>query len=532
MNKRKFKTAVAITCAVILLVSVCIGTASSVLNDTVFKNNTPTYVALNSKVNGIIKNKDDYEAYILEVPSNGALVVRLDHEDFVDNTKTAWKVKVYKITDSEPHDYKELSYTEVFWSDATSNWGEVGVSAGTYCVTVSAGAFFLETEFTLVTMFTATDNYEKEPNDTPEEASPIQVKYGKFGASQGREGTADVDWYTFELTEDSCVNVSFAHADKTFPTVGWNITLMDKQQQTIAQLTSRLNETSVKTGVIGLKSGTYYVKVDSQTNNTTTYTLLVGADKAVNNEFELNDTPESAILLPADITVSGSLSDRLLGLDKDYYKLTVPADGYIDFEFSHELLEGDKKGWNIRIIKPEEDGSYTELVRKISMWNEGKTLIENLGLATGEYYVCIDGDSVSYNNATYNCKWSFTEEANFEKEPNNTPESAEDVLFGQVYRGAIISTDMTFDEDYYKFELTEATRMGVNFGHEAGVGGNHCWTVSIINENGETFASVKSALSQTLVPIDTAEYPAGTYYLKVETGDYGSEIPYNFILIR
>lgn len=532
MSNRKFKTAVAIVCAAILLISVCAGAASLIIDDGMFKDTAPTYISLNSRVSGIIKNKDDYEAYILEVPSNGALVVRLDHEDFIDNTKTAWKVTVYKITDGDSREYKELSYTEVFWSDATSNWGEIGVTEGTYCVTVTAGAFFLESEFTLVTMFTKTDSYEIEPNDTPEEATPLQVKYGKYGASQGRESTVDTDWYTFELTEDSCINLSFTHSDNTFPTVGWNITLMDMQQQTIAQLTSRLNETSVRTGVIGLKSGTYYVRVDSQTNNTATYTLLVGADKAVNNEFELNDDPENAISLPADLTVNGSLSDRLLGLDKDYYKITVPADGYIDFEFSHELLEGDKKGWNIRIFKPMQDGSYMQLVRKISMWNEEKTLIENLGLAAGDYYVCIDGDSVSYNSATYGCKWSFTEETNFEKEPNNSPESAESVLFGQEYRGAIISTDMTFDEDYYKFELTEDTRMGVNFGHEAGVGGDHCWTVSIINENGETVATVKSALSQTLVAIDAAEYPAGIYYLKVETGDYGSEIPYNFKLIR
>ena len=532
MSKRKLQITSAITGVIILLVSVCAGAASLVAEDSLFKTNTPTYITPNSQTKGIIKSEDDYEAYILEVPSDGALVVRLDHEDFVDNTKTAWNIKLYKINEGSKRSYREISYTEVFWSDATSNWGETGVGKGTYCVVVSAGKFFLESEFTLVTMFTEINSYEVEPNDTAEEATPMQVKYGKYGASQGRESTADADWYIFELQEDSCINIAFTHSDNTLPTVGWNITLMNHEQETIAQLTSRLYEPSVKTGSIGLKSGTYYVKVDSQTNNTDTYTLLIGADKAINSEFELNDTPENAINLPGDLIVSGSLSDRLLGLDRDYQKFTVPADGYIDFVFAHELLEGDKRGWNIRIIKPMEDGSYYEMVRKISMWNEEEYLIENLGLSAGDYYVCIDGDSVSYNSATYTCKWSFTEKENFEKEPNNTLESAGNIGFGKYYHGAIISTDMTFDEDYYKFELTEPTRICLEFGHDTINNGDICWTASIVNKDGKTVMSVDSALSAGLASTGVMEVPAGTYYVKIETGHYGSEIPYYFRLVR
>lgn len=532
MINRKLKITVAVTCIVVLLVSLCAGAASLFVDDNMFKSNTPTYITANSHVKGIIKSQDDYEAYVFDVPANGALVVRLDHEDFVDNTKTGWVIKLYKIEKGSKRTYREISYTEVFWSDATANWGEAGVTKGTYCVVVSAGAFFLESEFELVTMFTKIDSYEKEPNDTAKEATPMQVKYGLYGSSQGRETTADTDWYIFEITEDSCVNITFTHSDNTFPTVGWNVTLMNSEQQTIAQLTSRLNQTIAKTGVIGLKTGTYYVKVDSQTNNTDTYTLLVGADKAINNEFEFNDTPEQAINLPRDVAISGSLSDRLLGLDKDYYKIKVPADGYIDFEFAHKLCEGDKKGWNIRIIKPTDDGKYYEIVRKISKWNESKYFIENLGLAKGDYYVCIDGDSVSYNSETYSCKWTFTKKANFEKEPNNDMNSAYDVNFATYYRGTIISTDMTFDEDFYRFKLTEKTRICLEFGHDTINNGDICWTASIVNSKGKEVATVNSALSEGLVSTGVIEVPAGTYYVKVETGYYGSEIPYYFRLVR
>ena len=532
MNKRKLKLTALISAIIILAVSLCAGAASLVVQDSLFKYNTPTYMALNSQATGIIKNADDYEAYMIEIPANGALVVRLDHEDFLDNTKTGWQITLYKIIEGEEKNYREISYFESFWDDATSSWGETGVTPGTYCIVVKAGTYFVETEYTLVTMFTETDTYEKEPNDVIEEASPIAVSYGKYGSSSRRQNSTDIDWYIFELLDDSTVNLSFTHNDNTLPTVGWNVTLYNADNQLITQFTSRLNETLIKTGMIGLKSGTYYLKVEAQTEVPDTYTILVGADKAVNNEFELNDTPETATNLPAELMVSGSLADRLLGLDKDYYKISVPADGYIDFEFTHELLEGNRKGWNIRLLKPLEDGTYHEIVRKISMWNSETYLIEKMGLPAGEYYFCIDGDSVAYNSATYTCKWSFTQAENFEHEPNDSMESCDIAEFGEYYHGAIISTDALYDEDYYRFELEKDTRICLEFYHEAGKVNENCWIASIVDENGEEVCSVDSYLNNHIVTTGVVLVPQGTYYVKIETGLYGSEIPYYFRLVR
>ncbi len=532
MNKRKIKITAIVTAIVILAVSLCAGAASVIVQDSLFKTNTPTYMALNSQATGIIKSADDYDAYIFEVPANGALVVRLDHEDYQDNAKTGWQITLYKIIEGEEKVYKELTFFESFWSDVTSSWGETGVTPGTYCVVVKAGTFFVETDYTLATMFTETETYEKEPNDNIEDATPIAVKYGKYGSSSRRESGTDTDWYILELLDDSVINITFSHNDNALPTVGWNVSLYNSDNKLITQVTSRLNEVLVKTGVIGLQSGTYYIKVEAQSEVPDTYTILVGADKATNNEFELNDTPETATNLPADVVIGGSLADRLLGLDKDYYKFTVPAQGYIDFEFEHEILEGDKRGWNIRLIKPLEDGSYYEIVRKIAMWNSESLVIEDMGLAPGDYYICIDGDSVSYNSAYYTCKWSFTEATSYEHEPNNTMETCDFAEFSKYYYGAIISTDSLYDEDYYKFELEKDTRMCLEFYHEAGNVNEHCWTASVVDETGKEVCSVDSYLNEHLVTTGVVLVPAGTYYVKIETGLYGSEIPYYFRLVR
>lgn len=532
MNKRKIKITALIVAVVIAVLSLCAGAASIIVQDSLFKTNTPTYMALNSKATGMIKGEDDYDAYMFDVPANGSLVVKIEHDDYQDNAKVGWQATLYKIVDGEERVYKELVFFESFWGDVVSSWGEVGVTPGTYCVVVKAGTFFVEEDYKLSTEFTESENYEKEPNDTIEEATPIAVKYGKYGSSSRREDGTDIDWYILELTEDSVVDITFTHNDKTLPTVGWNITLYDSADKLITQITSRLNETIVKTGVIGLQTGTYYIKVEAQSEIPDTYTILVGSNKATNNEFELNDTPETATNLPENVTIGGSLADRLLGLDKDYYKFTVPAYGYIDFEFVHEFFEGDKRGWNIRLFKPLEDGTYHEIVRKIAMWNEERFVIENMGLAPGDYYFCIDGDSVAYNSAYYTCKWNFTEASDFESEPNDTFETSDTATFGKYYYGAIISTDSLYDEDYYKFELEKETNICLEFYHEAGDVNENCWIASIVDENGKEVCSVNSYLNTHLVTTGVVTVPAGTYYVKIETGLYGSEIPYYFRLVR
>lgn len=532
MNKRKIKLTAFVVAVVILVASVCAGAASVIVQDSLFKTNTPTYMALNSQATGIIKSADDYDAYMFEIPADGSLVVRLDHDDYQDSGKVGWEATLYKIIDGKERVYKELSFFESFWGNLASSKAETGVTPGTYCVVVKAGTFFVEEEYKLVTEFTKSESYEREPNDEMKDATLIAVKYGRYGNSSNRENGTDTDWYRFDLTEDSVVNLTFTHNDKTLPTVGWNITLYNSANKLIAQMTSRLNETIVKSGVIGLQTGTYYVKIEAQTEITDTYTLLVGADKAVNNEFELNDTPGTATNLPENIAIGGSLADRLLGLDKDYYKITLPEDGYINFQFRHELLEGNKRGWNIRLYKPLGNGKYHEIVRKFAMWNEEGLKIENMGLAKGVYYIRIDGDAVSYNSTYYTCKWDFIKASDFEHEPNNTLETCDSVTFGKYYHGAIISTDSLYDEDYYKFQIDQKTNICLEFYHEAGSVNDNCWIASIVDKNGKAVCSVNSYLNDHLVTTGVVTLPAGTYYVKIETGLYGSEIPYYFRLVR
>lgn len=532
MNKRKVKIIVAAVIAIILTAVLCgIGIANNVA-DGMFNWNTPTKITKNSTVVGTIESADDYEAYIFDVDRPGALSVRLEHDDMLDSVKCGYRVTLYKITDTEPKEYKELSYFDSFWNDVTAGWGETGVSEGTYLVVVSAGTDVLYGEFTLATTFTASTTFEKEINDTKQEANPLGLGKAIYASSAKRTEGYDNDWFVFELTQDSCINISFVHDDLTFPKAGWNIKLYNEDDQIVSDFTSKLTDTLLKTGIIGLKAGTYYIKVENVSEIAETYSLVLGVQKATNNEFELNDTPETATDLPQNIAISGSLADRLLSLDKDYYKINVPAEGVVDIIFSHEEIEGDKDGWNIRLLQKQEDGTYLEIMKKISRWNSSGYNLSNMGLSAGEYYIVIDGDSLAYNSTTYTCQWTFTERSDFEVEPNSSMETAKNIQANTYYYGAIISSDVDFDEDYYRFEITEERNVSLELWHEKVTDSSVTWIASIIDKNGNVVKSVDSSLNQGLVSTGVMTLTEGTYYVKIETGMYGSESPYYFKLVR
>ena len=530
MNKRKIKLTSFITAIALVITAIGSLAATLAVSDNTFKKNTPTYIKLGTSIGGSIESADDYEAYMFEIEENGTLYLCL--EDYLDAAKSGWKTTLYKIIPGEETEYKEICYYESFWNDVTSDWDEVGLTPGAYLVMVNPGGYIIESDFVLTTSFEPTVVHECEPNDTKDTFSYVDVGYGKYGMSSHRETGMDIDWYAFDLSEDSCINLTFNHPAGNLPQVGWTVTLYNGNDEKVTQFTSRLSEDVITTGTLGLKADRYYICVEPSTDFCEDYTLVIASDRAVNHEFELNDSPATAIDLPMNVKMNGSLADKLLALDKDYFRFTVTENGYIDLTFSHELIEEDKTGWNIRIFKPLEDGSMLELVRKVNKWNEESTTIAGLGLEPGTYYVCIDGDSMYYNSASYGLKWTFTQSDSYEVEPNGSLEEADNVNVGEYYSGAIISSDVAYDEDFYSFTIDSDTSLCVEFSHEKLKGSSVCWNISILDEEGNVITTVYSALNQNYVISKIVSLSAGKYYVKIETGMYGSEIPYQFRIKR
>ncbi len=531
MKKKRIKIISVIAAVAVIAASLCVAGIALTIHDGLFSTNTPMYITPNGSVKGNVESEEDYEAFMLDITEPGALTVMLEHENLIDNTN-AYDIKVYKILQGEENQYHEIEFFQSFWNSVTASWGEVGVSPGTYCIVVTSGTKLLRCEFNLITSFTKTSGFEEEPNDTRETANTLNAGKAKYAGSPKKTEGTDVDWYTFKLTKDSCVELLFNHDDQALPSAGWNIKLMDSEEKIICNLTSKLQDMETTSGILGLRAGTYYVRVESQSEVSKSYTVLLSKRAAGNCELELNDTPETATLLPCDTEISGALAEKLLSLDKDYYKFVVPEAGSVDFEFRHNPLEGDHDGWNIRLYKKNADGTLTSVVTKIAPWNTRGINIYNLGLEAGEYYALIDADGRMYTSEGYTCKWSLMPSSCFEKEPNNTRKTAENIKFNTIYHGAVISNDLgsVYDTDYFRFELTQQDNVSLELGHDKIFDSAVPWHISIVDEDNFVLYELESSLNQGLITTGAVSLPEGTYYVKITTGTNSSDIPYFFKL--
>lgn len=531
-SKKHIMIICAVIAAVVLLSTAVYGYIK--LSDDTFRFNTPTVIKANSKTAGVINDKDDYEAYLIELPKNGALTVRFDHADMADTLKEGWRITLYKI--SEPvngeYSYDELGYFSSFWSDVTSSWGETGLAAGDYIILVESGEFNLSKEFTLVTAFTPTEWYEREFNDTPETATPIKTGSNYYGASLQRTEGGDDDYYKFEIEKDCYVELLFSHENKSLPSVAWVVSLVDESGISILDFSSKLSDPLLTSGKVGVKAGTYYAKVESQLPFGNTYQIKIETGDRANSEFEVNDTPEQATLLEVDENITGCLSPRVLGLDKDYYKINLEEDGYINLYFSHTKLEdADKKGWNVRLFKPDEKHGYYEITKSVSYWDDAGFILKEIGLSAGEYYICVDADGVNYNSDTYGLCWMFTERGDYEKEPNDFFTRANDIELSKFYYGKLITKDIDFDDDYYTFTLDEPKNVSVELYHDIIKDSSVAWSLTLSDEDDDKIVTVLSSKDESVTVTGVQQLPAGKYFVHVETGMSESDFSYRIRVV-
>ncbi len=530
MSKR-LKVIIALVLAAAAVCAVIAGVNAFTAKDSAFTFNTPMLINVNTTVTGQIKNSSDTESYMFEVQDNGALSILLEQEELRDIVDDGWHITIYKMENDSAKTYAELANYKAYINTVTSNWSEIGITPGTYCIVVEAGTLFIPGEFTLTVFFSKTDNYEREVNDTKATATPIELNHARFGSSNERSSGVDVDWYVFEIKSDMTVEVSFNHTADTMPQSGWVISVLSENGDILSDFSSDLNNTKLNSGILGLKAGKYYVRIDSQVLSDMTYSLLVSAKVHKDYEYEFNNSTSSATALPIGKTMHGSLASRLLGLDRDYWKFTLENDCVANISFTHDDLFEEKSGWNVRLIR-EDSGETTELVKKVSAWNQPELAIDGIGLRAGTYYVCLDSDSIASNNAEYGITVTTSTNAAYETEPNNDMASAKTMTLNKYCYGALISSNVDYDVDFYKFTLTEQKRVSVEFAHTANPEDSRTgWTISILDASGKKVFAYDSACNRDFVSSEVLNLGAGTYYVKVENGLESVETPYSVRLV-
>ena len=543
LKKRTLIIIVTVAVLISLIATVC----AVEVKDSLFYMNTPTFIntktsedtnGFNITVKGELKTKEDYEAYIFTLEENGAVSLSFNHQSVQESMLDGWRVTLYYIEnpDDDWYEYNELTYFDAFWADVTSTWGETGVEAGTYCVVVEPGQLFLAGDFDLTVSFTPTESFEKEFNDTKETATNLRLNRVIYGSSSQRQGDADLDYYKFEITNDGYIDMIFSHDNSQLPQVGWVVRLFTENDYEIASFASKYQDPELRTGKINLHPGVYYILVETQVQDGMTYRLKIETGLSETTEFEINDTPEQAEIFKENSVVSGMLAPKVMGLDKDYFKITLNEKSYLTVNFTHEFdeKEGDEdyNGWNVRLLRPEKDGTYTEIVKRISKWNDEGVNITGMGLPAGDYYILIDADSMRYTSVPYSLTYTCQTDLLFESESNNTKETANEVGTLKNYYGTLISTDMNFDRDYYKFTVEKDRNIAFHFYHDYTNENDLAWVATIIDENGNEISKLESAKNEYQVTTGVIELKKGTYYILIENDLYSSEDTYWFRIVE
>jgi len=486
----------------------------------------PLPIKTGNKIKGMLASKSDNMVYSLEISQRGYIVLELSHS-LPSAPANAWNAVLYEEYNSTgiggEIKYRPLGRVSSTLKDtdvATSE--KIGVYPGNYIIVVSSGTAFSPTEFYIKADFTATFDYEAGYNDTITRYNEITLNKPIKGVMNEGE-QPDSDWFMFRVDKKGFVRISFEHEDLKLPQVGWKIYLYDQWENELYYAKSNFNDTLVRSGLIGLDEGYYFVNISQHIHSEAEYTLTVSFEQSNLAESEYNDSIETAMPIETGKQYKGSISERSRRTDKDFFKVTLPMDGSVALLFEKEPINDQKDGWNITLINKDGEVMYSA-VAKLST---AKIESPRIGLAAGEYYVVIDSENRTLNTAPYTISLDFDATYYWEAEKNDTMAKANPISVNRDYRGSLVEIGIDFDTDWYSFELTGESRVSVRFSHnEIEPNLNKGWLIQLVDKDGRVIKSVTSRWGDAVVSTEEAVLPAGKYYVKVDTAEYYNSATY------
>lgn len=202
--------------------------------------------------------------------------------------------------------------------------------------------------------------------------------------------------------------------------------------------------------------------------------------------------------------------------DKHLYKFVLKDDGVVT------LSMVNKTGvyWNGKILNSKNE--VHERVSTNSSSLVGGYSKTQVGLAKGTYYLEITGSYQSSYKAIVN----FTKSSKFEKEFNNSIETANRITPNNTYKGII--NQSYYDQDVFKFTLDKPGNVTLYIKNQAGA----YWSGKIINLKGEVYESLSSSSNSLTSGYAKAQVglPKGTYYLVIDGSYYSVGKQYEFKL--
>lgn len=332
-------------------------------------------------------------------------------------------------------------------------------------------------------------------------------------------GSVDVDevkYYKFVVSKTGYFNVSLKSADALNMNCP-NFSIFDSENNTIASYSHNHSwSTSMQSQNYAFKKGTeLYIKVtwcnegySGNSEKPEEYKLTINEVEADNWEQEYNNTIASA----TEVISNKEYNGQVVGSeDVDYYKFVVSKTGYFNISMN-KAYESDKSCPNLTIL----DSEYATIASYNYDYNHYSSMqSRKYAFKKGtELYIKITWCSDGYSSGTENYKFTINEveSGNWEKEYNDTANTANEISLNKEYYGQIMYRD---DIDYYKFTLSQPSTVNWSFRKKEVSDTNPAWGIYLINDKNEKIGDGGTASIQKNLNL-----PKGTYYICVQMNCY------------
>lgn len=356
-------------------------------------------------------DRTDTDWYLLRMFTDGVISLKFEHPAS-DSTSVCWRVSLY---DS---DGNELYSENSPMSSKLTDSGFLGLVPGVYFVKIESRVYS-PVIYTLTAERMSSALYERENNDSLETATKTELNKTIYGNTASRQGKADRDYYSFDITKSGTAVLTFGHDEIESKTdkKGWNVSLTDSSGNVLCFTEGYYLRNKTVLPVIGLAPGRYYVCVDCDNcyRNDVDYSILLSFEENAFYETEPNNDRKNADALKEGVALGGNLNKGKTDYDNDFFVIDITKKGKADFTFTHRITGSDKEYFRINIsdssgnpvvfytsegLMCEGSVSCTADIPKLvfsSEFNPGKYYIN---ITTGDYY-SDSAYTISYQEVIY-----------------------------------------------------------------------------------------------------------------------------------
>lgn len=288
--------------------------------------------------------ESDNDWYMFRLNKATRLNIIFEHTK-IDSISVHWRIALYDINGNE------VFADSISGSATLSDSGDLGLSAGCYFIGVS-GRVYTDFDYTLTVKRSETDCYETEANNTFETADEFLLNSQISAALIPTGVKADKDVFRIEISEAGSMTIGFVTAKGTEENYCWRVSLYDINSRCIWQNVVASSVPNISSPEIGVGSGTYFVVIDNDGlyKSTDTYALSNLFTAADNWENEYNDTPETASEIYKATPLNGTIVNREIDYDDDYFVFDVTKDAVVEIWLTHEPFDGEKDIFAVAVL--------------------------------------------------------------------------------------------------------------------------------------------------------------------------------------